>query len=637
MPAYDRLPRIALVQMDVLPGHPAGNVARMREYLQQARAREAEVVVFPEMCVPGYILGDLWENDTAVADFIAHGEDLREASAGLTVVFGNVAVVPGAIGEDGRQRKLNAVWVAHDGAWLTRPGLPPGLPAGTHAKTLHPNYRFFDDDRHFHSLRKLATEYAVSVYDYAVPFTVPRAGGGVFRFGVQLCEDMWCQDYRHDGEVLDTLHAFRARGAEAVINLSASPWTWAKSDKRHRTVREILGRSPLPFLYVNKVGAENNGKNIVVYDGDSCAWDAGGGVRARAAPWCEQMLVVPDDTEAPAPQGEQAAIADGIATGVRHLDRVTGRENGFLVGVSGGVDSALVVALLVRALGAHRVSGVNMPSRFNADITRDNARLLCERLGVGHTVFPIQDLYDRLSTRLRDAVLPGRSGAYTRLVDENVQARIRGADVLAGLSARYGLLFTSNGNKTEVALGYATLYGDVNGAVAPIADLYKTQVFALCEWLNEHEFGREVIPGNLLDGSTVPSAELSEEQDVTRGLGDPIRYGYHDAVLRQFIEFRRHPADLLRWLAEGTLLERIGYRDGDRVRRWFGDTAALVADLEWLWRQFNIGFFKRLQAPPVIVLSKRAFGFDLRESQLPACMPRVYGELKVRALEAPLP
>ena len=637
MSAYQRLPRIALAQMEVLPGQPGRNLERMLVLLEQARARGAELVAFPEMSLPGYILGDLWEYDTLVRDLVGMGEAMREASTGLTVLFGNVAVDEQAIGEDGRLRKFNAVWVASDGKWLTREGLPAGLPPHVHAKTLHPDYRFFDDDRHFYSLRALAGEHGVDVYDYCRAYSVKLADGRDFRFGVQLCEDLWCQDYRWHGETLDTLQAWRQAGAEVVVNVSASPWTWAKGDKRNRTVRELLARSPLPYLYVNKTGAQNNGKNILVFDGDSSAYDESGRVRARATPWREQLLMVPDDDSVAEVQGEERAQADAIATGVRHLDSITGRENAFLVGVSGGVDSALVVALLVRALGPERVFGVNMPTRFNADVTRDNARRLCERLGVGHLEFPIEDLYQGLAARVREAVLPGRSGDYTRLVDENLQARIRGADVLAGLAARHDLLFTNNGNKTETALGYATLYGDVNGAVAPIADLYKTQVFALCRWLNQHEFGGETIPANLLDGSVVPSAELSEAQDVTKGLGDPIRYGYHDALLRQMIEYRRHPADVLGWFEDGSLFERIGWNEPARFGAWFADTRAFVDDLEWLWRQLAVSYFKRVQSPPLIVLSKRSFGFDLRESQLPVQMPRNWRVLRERVLRMPLP
>ena len=300
--------------------------------------------------------------------------------------------------------------------------------------------------------------------------------------------------------------------------------------------------------------------------------------------------------------------------------------------MSGGIDSSVVACMLRIAFGPERVFAVNMPTRFNAGVTRENARALCEALAVDYLSCPIEDLYRTLSARIRDLEFPRESGAYTRLVDENIQARIRGSDMLAGLAAKFGLVFTNNGNKTEVALGYATLYGDVNGAVAPIADLYKTQVFALARHLNEAVFRCEVVPRNLIDGDTVPSAELSDTQDVTRGRGDPIRYGYHDALLRQIIEYRRHPLDILEWYRTGELLERIGWKDEERFRAYFPETRDFIDDLEWIERQMRVNFFKRIQAPPIVVLSKRAFGFDLRESQLPAYSPRAYERAKQELL-----
>ena len=166
--------------------------------------------------------------------------------------------------------------------------------------------------------------------------------------------------------------------------------------------------------------------------------------------------------------------------------------------------------------------------------------------------------------------------------------------------------------------------GTFTRAIAPIADLYKPQVFALSRYLNETVFAREVIPNNLLSGDTVPSAELSAAQDVTKGLGDPIKYGYHDALLRQFIEMRVHELDVMNWLVDGSLFERLQWNDVAAFTGWFADTTQWLDDLEWVAKQLRINVFKRIQAPPIIVLSKRAFGFDLRESQLPAYQPRAY-------------
>jgi len=592
-------------------------------------------VVFSEMCIPGYLIGDTWELDALVTDFAACSDSIRAASRGMTVIFGNVVIDTDAIGEDGRRRKYNAVHVCHDGRPVRRDGIPAGLPVGVHPKTLHPNYRFFDDDRHFYSLRKLAESTGRSVNDWMVPFEVPRRDGGSFRFGVQLCEDIWCQDYSHDGGTLDTLRAYHERGAQAVFNLSASPWTWQKNDKRNRTVREVLARSPLPFFYVNHVGAQNNGKNILVFDGDTTAYDSGGAIRARAAHWSQEMLLVDDgECSMSDAQGEIEAIHDGLLTGIAHLDSILGRDSRYLIGVSGGIDSSVVACLLAEACGPERVFAVNMPTRFNAEITRDNARKLCGKLGLDYLSCPIDDVYQRLAEKIKDTHFTRDKGEYTRLVDENLQARIRGADMLAGLAAKHGLVFTNNGNKTEVALGYATLYGDVNGAIAPVADVYKTQIYALARYLNEHVHGEQVIPENLLDGSIVPSAELSEAQDVTRGLGDPIKYGYHDALLRQMIEYRHHPADILAWFLDGTLLDALEWRHGDRFRAYFPNSKSWLEDLEWVARQLRMSYFKRIQAPPIIVVSKRAFGFDLRESQLPDYTPRIYDERRDRVLEA---
>ena len=665
----DALPAVALAQMEVRAGRPDLNVESMLGFIGRARAAGAAIVAFPEMCIPGYVLGDAWEIDALVEDFQGWSDAIRDASRGIAVVFGNVALDRAAIGEDGRVRKLNAAWVCHDGRFVERAGLPAPLPHGVHPKTLHPNYRFFDDDRHFYSLRKIAGETGTRVSDWTIPYEIP-AGGCVLRLGVQLCEDVWHQDYRDRHETLDTLRAWHRAGADLVINLSASPWTWQKNDKRHRVVREAMARSPAPFFYVNQVGAQNNGKNVLVFDGDTCGYRTDGSLAGRAPPWREAMLVfggsaggtgsagsaggtgsagrIGNDGSAESAEGagsdgsagsagiapeqtEIEAIHDAIVIGLRHLDHVRGCGNRYLIGVSGGIDSGVVACMLRIAFGPERVFAVNMPTRFNAAVTRENARSLCEALGVDYLSCPIEDLYRALSARIRAAGFEREPGTYTRLVDENLQARIRGSDVLAGVAAKCGLVFTNNGNKTEVALGYATLYGDVNGAVAPIADLYKTQVFALARHLNETVFRREVIPRNLIDGGTVPSAELSEAQDVTRGLGDPIKYGYHDALLRQLVEYRRHPLDLLEWYRAGVLPERIGWGDEDRLRVYFPDARAFVEDLEWVAGQLRASCFKRIQTPPIIVLSKRAFGFDLRESQLPAYAPRAWERAK-RAL-----
>ncbi|MBT4100067.1 MAG: NAD(+) synthase [Gemmatimonadetes bacterium] len=649
------LPRLALAQMRVSPGCAQANIERMLRLIETARAAHAEVVVFSEMCVSGYLIGDLWEVDAYVSEWESASALLCAASTGLTLLFGNVATDAQAIGEDGRRRKYNAVVVCHDGHFVDRPLLPPGLPKGIHPKTLQPNYRFFDDDRHFYSLRHLADATGKSVDDWIVPFEVPFAGG-TFRFGAQLCEDLWCDDYYSNATYLDTYELFAQRNVDAVFNLSASPWTWQKNDKRHRTVRQILSRraqkeTPIPFLYVNQVGAQNNGKNIVVFDGDTTAYEADGSLAAQAAPWRESLLCVgggaaPDllaveeplvvtvpvtVTVGPATGGTQVeSVLSAIVAGLRHLDELRGGQGRYLVALSGGVDSSVVACLLERAFGHERVFAVNMPTRHNAAITQQNARQLAATLDIDYLSVSIEDLYGTVADLISPLRFARSEGNYSSLVDENIQARIRFSDILSGIAAKHDLLFTNNGNKTELALGYTTLYGDLSGAVAPIADLYKVQVFELGRYLN-HLYDEQVIPENLLNRETVPSAELSAAQDVTQGLGDPIKYGYHDAVLRQLIEYRQHPADLIEWMLTGVFFERLDWRDDTSFSGYFPDVDTWLDDLDWLDRQLRISYFKRIQAPPLIVLSKRAFGFDLRETQWVGARPTIYDELVDRA------
>jgi NAD+ synthase (glutamine-hydrolysing) len=423
-----RMPRIVLAQMEVRPGRPDLNVAKMMHMMDQARARGAQVIAFPELCVSGYILGDLWEQDAMVEDFEGYSDDLCAASEGLTVLFGNVALDREAIGEDGRRRKFNVVRVCHDGEFVSRSGFPPGLAEGTQPKILHPNYRFFDDDRHFYSLRKLAQAHGRNLRDYLLPFRVILADGNEFCFGAQLCEDIWFQDYQYDNGVLDTLHTYRERGAQAVFNLSASPWTAQKNAKRDRVISQALTQSSVPFFYVNQVGAQNNGKNILVFDGDSTAYAADGRVTAAAPPWCETLLDA--NAAAPGVDAKQrhvttspAAMQDllnGLISGIRHLDHVRGADNRYLLGVSGGVDSALVVALLCQAVGPQRVFAVNMPTQFNSGLTRSNAKWVCEALGVPLLECPVQELYERLSAIVRGTTFDTLEGEYTDLVDERI-------------------------------------------------------------------------------------------------------------------------------------------------------------------------------------------------------------------------
>jgi NAD+ synthase (glutamine-hydrolysing) len=412
-----------------------------------------------------------------------------------------------------------------------------------------------------------------------------------------------------------------------IVNLSASPFGIGKQAKRDRVL--AARTRGCECFYVNATGAQDNGKNVFLFDGASPVYIDGRKV-AQGPTFAEGLVSNVSGLVADPP--EIAKVHAAIVAGLKAtLLRIGARK--VVVGLSGGIDSGVVAALCVEALGADNVIGVNMPSRFNSATTRGLAAEVAERLGIRFLVAPIEEAVD-VSRRQIEALT---GSPVAGLVDENIQARDRGSRLLAGLAAqlgvidRCGVVFTNNGNKTEVAQGYCTLYGDVGGAVAPIADLYKTQVYDLARHLNATR--GEPIPAGML--AVKPSAELSAAQNPEQGGGDPFQFEYHDRLLYQMVELRRDPEEILADFAAGRLEKVLGLGAGKTVAgTFFPDAAAFIADLELVWRRFKGSFFKRVQAPPIVAVSKRAFGFDLREAQIGARFTRRYALLKEQVLAA---
>jgi NAD+ synthase (glutamine-hydrolysing) len=246
-----------------------------------------------------------------------------------------------------------------------------------------------------------------------------------------------------------------------------------------------------------------------------------------------------------------------------------------------------------------------MPSKYNSDLTKNAAKQLAENLGIDYKIVPIQESVELTTAQLKNAGFELNS-----VVVENIQARDRGSRVLSAISGILGGVFVNNGNKTETALGYCTLYGDVSGAIAPIADMYKGQVYEMARYINKRA-DREIIPMEIIN--VVPSAELSADQDVTKGKGDPMNYPYHDKLIRAFVEWRLDPAEILELYDEGVIEKEFGL--SEKIETYFTSRDEFVADLEHKWKLYKVNIFKRIQAPPIIAVSKRAFGFDLREAQ----------------------
>ncbi|MBR1396789.1 MAG: NAD(+) synthase, partial [Selenomonadaceae bacterium] len=334
-------------------------------------------------------------------------------------------------------------------------------------------------------------------------------------------------------------------------------------------------------------------------------------------------------------ESEAAQIYNAIHYGVKEFLSQIGMKK-IVIGISGGIDSAVDAALYTKILGAENVLLVNMPSVFNSATTRGLSEQLAKNLGCNYMVVPIQESVDHTINQIESTPMTflmdssSQKITLSSFVRENMQARDRSARVLATLAAAFGGGFTCNANKAETTVGYATMYGDSAGVVSALADLWKYQVYALAHYLNDVVYGREVIPQGIID--IVPSAELSTAQNVDEGKGDPLKYPYHDYLLRSFVEYNKLPEDILNYYIDGHLEDEIGCEHG-LVKKYFATDADFIADLERWWNMFTgIAVAKRIQSPPIIAVSQRPFGSDFKEAQHGSYYTKAYKELKTKLL-----
>ena len=536
--------KIALAQIDAHVGNFEGNLARMLRAVEEAKAQGADIVVFPELTTCGYPPRDFLDFD----DFIRLAEDavqrLAEAARGIAIVVGSPSRNPVVEGKD----LYNSAYFLADGAVRF-----------VQHKALLPTYDVFDEYRYFEP----ATEFNILEYKGK-------------RIALTICEDIWNIGNENPLYTVCPLDELVHLQPDLILNLSASPFNFEHSHGRIHVVKANVLRYGIPMFYVNQVGAQTE----LIFDGGSLVVAPNGEVVDELPHFeeCVRSYDLEEVLQGRGGRGEQPKpkyrlIHDALLLGLRDYFGKLGLKQA-IVGLSGGIDSAVTAALAARALGPENVRGVLMPSPFSSGHSVEDAQKLAENLGIRYDMAPINTVYDAYLQLLE----PHFEGRPFDLTEENLQARIRGM-ILMAFSNKFGPILLNTSNKSEAAVGYGTLYGDMCGGLSVIGDLYKNEVYALAEYINKDG---ELIPRNSINKP--PSAELRPNQKDSDSLPD---YDILDKILYQYIEGSQSPQDII----------AMGY-DEALARR--------------VLRLVNINEFKRHQTPPILRVSRKAFGMGRR-------------------------
>ena len=533
--------KLALAQINTTVGDFDGNLGLLRSAYERGVAAGAELVVAPELAMTGYPPRDLLLKSGFIEGNLAALESLAES-------VGKTGLVVGHVEANGRQPGrplLNAVSLLHQGRIVV-----------TRAKTLLPTYDVFDEDRYFEPAES----------------NVPVEFNGC-RLGLTICEDVWNDDAfwpdrRYRGNPVEELVE---QGAEIIINVSASPWNLGKEAMRREMLASLAIKAQRPVVYCNAVG----GNDELIFDGGSLALNAAGEALA-ACPHFSEALVEVDLDGAVQPASEADAMAllhDALVLGVRDYLGKCGFSSA-VIGLSGGIDSAVTAALAVQALGAEYVRGITMPSPYSSQGSLDDSEALAANLGIQYDVIPIHAGFEMMKASL-EPIFGDRPEDVT---EENMQARLRGL-ILMAVSNKFGSIVLTTGNKSELAVGYCTLYGDMCGGLAVISDVPKTKVFELARWINRE--------GVIIPEATItkpPSAELRPDQKDEDSLPP---YEVLDAILEQYVVDCRSVAEIVADGFDETTVKRVA-------------------------RLIDLNEYKRRQAAPGLKVTSKAFGVGRR-------------------------
>lgn len=546
--------KIAMAQINPTIADISGNREKIISFIRDGAARGANLVIFPEMATIGYPPMDLLENRKLINDNLASIEEIARHCTGTAVICGYVDQDP-----DNHPLLFNAAAFMAGGKIVSR-----------HFKTLLPAYDVFDELRYFSRAR-----------DHAVVEFMGR------RIGITICEDIWNDlDFYSEGRVqagslekydyrrrydIDPIQKLASLKADLVVNISASPFTRGKNRFKRAMIADIARHHALPVVYVNQVG----GNDSLVFDGNSVAFSSRGAVIGRAKSFEEDLAIADIDssTAVGTADSDIEEIRQALVLGIRDYVRKCGFRS-VVIGLSGGIDSALTAALAVQALGPENVTGITMPSAYSSAGSVDDSRALAENLDIRFETIPIRFLFDKFRHTLSE-IFRGRPEDVT---EENIQARIRG-NILMAVSNKEKSLVLSTGNKSELAMGYCTLYGDMSGGLAVISDLPKTLVYELSRHINRD---REIIPDASI--TKPPSAELRPGQKDQDSLPP---YEVLDGILELYIEDRLSADEII-------------------ARGFPADTVRSVL------HTVNVNEYKRRQAAPGIKVTAKAFGVGRR-------------------------